>query len=61
MTKRIREQLRNRGGRYTRETAAAQLKRIGLTLSDDWNPKRPTPPATKEVSGPEPDRRDKDG
>lgn len=41
MTDRIREQLRNRGGRYTRETAEAQLKRIGLTLSADWNPKRP--------------------
>ena len=57
MTDRIREQLKNRGGRYTRETAETQLKRIGLTLSADWNPKRSATPASQDVSGPELQRR----
>ena len=57
MTDRIRDQLKNRGGRYTRETVEEQLKRIGLTLSADWNPKRPAPPATQDDSAPEPLRR----
>jgi hypothetical protein len=31
-----------------------QLKRIGLTLSADWNPKRATKPATQEIVAREP-------
>jgi hypothetical protein len=41
MTERTRKELANRGERYTREVADAQLKRLGLTLSDDWWPKGP--------------------
>lgn len=56
MTDRIREQLKNRGDRYTRETAEAQLKRIGLTLGADFYPKRPEA-ATPSVPAPHPRRR----
>jgi hypothetical protein len=56
MTDRIRDQLKNRGGRYTRETVEEQLKRIGLTLSADWNPKRPAAPEAQDVPAQEPRR-----
>ena len=57
MRSRIREQLKNRGGRYTRETAEAQLKRIGLTLSPDFFPKRPATAATPAAAMQQPPRR----
>lgn len=40
MTDFIRQQVKNRGDRYTREVAAEQLKRIGLTLAPDFYPDR---------------------
>lgn len=48
MIDRIRERLKNRGDRYTRETADAQLERIGLTLGADFYPKRPATAETPE-------------
>ena len=57
MKDRIREQLKNRGDRYTRETADAQLKRIGLTLGADFYPKRPATAETREAPAPQPRRR----
>jgi hypothetical protein len=56
MTDSIREQLKNRGDRYTRETADAQLKRIGLTLGDDFYPRRPAT-AAETHEAPTPQRR----
>jgi hypothetical protein len=53
----IREQLKNRGDRYTRETADAQLKRIGLTLGADFYPKRPATADTHVAPAPQPRRR----
>ena len=40
MSDSIKEQSKNRGDRYTREVAAEQLKRIGLTLGPDFYPSR---------------------
>lgn len=57
MSDRIRAQLKNRGERYTREIAEAQLKRIGLTLADDFFPKRPATAQTQEVPAQDPHRR----
>jgi hypothetical protein len=54
MTDRIRERLKNRGERFTRETAEAQLKSIGLTLSADWSPRRGASAATDEPDSAQP-------
>jgi len=55
MTDLIRELLKNQGVKFTRKTAEVQLKRAGVTLSEDWS--RRTPGKSTTVGTVSPDRR----
>jgi hypothetical protein len=53
MTDPIRELLKNQGVRFTRETADIQLKRAGVTLSEDWSRRTPGKSTTKGTASPD--------
>ena len=50
MTDRIGERPKSPTLEFVRNTAEAQLKRAGVTLSDDWSRRPRVKPATEETS-----------
>jgi hypothetical protein len=53
MANQIKERLKNPTLRFVRETAEAQLKRAGVTLSADWSRRTPGKPATEGTAAPD--------